>query len=355
MPRRINVAVVLLFIASSAVAQPANQVPSVEQLSAQLDTSPQAVLQGVARLLAMKGPAAAQLDRYELFMLRGEAHLRNKAMPAAADAFAAAGKETTDPAKKSTARATEVLVRKSKATGYVPKPPKPGAAPATRPVAPIIPIIKPDDRKQAMEALLNDEMAVAQPKLRAADNAQALPPIIEGVRVLFDLNALEKASTGQDAQTKGLSANMGKRAHMMISSALDNMSKRTEEIWRSASTPNRTINAVTNTYDTNPSMAGLMSNDTKFLKQTIVDCEKIAPVAAELGTVTGGPELAGDAAAAEKLYLRAKEVLEYDYPNAGRYSRTPQQQPLIPQQRQPLPPQPQQPQQPQPQPQQPRR
>src|SRR5262245_46292561 len=116
MIRRMRLVVVLLMFASTAVAQPANQLPSVDQLRAQLDTNPAAVLQGVARSLALKGPAAATLDRYELFMLRGEAHLRNKAMPAAAEAFAAAGKETTDAAKKTTARATEVLARKSKAT-----------------------------------------------------------------------------------------------------------------------------------------------------------------------------------------------------------------------------------------------
>src|SRR5688500_16894818 len=116
MTRRLNcIGLVMLMFVAPALAQPA--LPTVQQLEQQLDTNPQEVLRGVARLLALKGAAAQQYDRYELFSLRGEASLRTKAMPAAAEAFAMAGKETTDPAKKATARANEILIRRSKATG----------------------------------------------------------------------------------------------------------------------------------------------------------------------------------------------------------------------------------------------
>src|SRR5688572_2680037 len=174
--------VLIAFLLGAAAPQ---QLPSVDQLKAQLDQNPQEVLRGVAKLIALKGEAAKPYDRYELFTLRGEANLRAKALVPAADAFAAAAKETTDADKKATARATEILIRRSKPLGYVAKPqrPAPGAVAATRPAGPM-PIINEADRAAAMKVLLADEMATVEPKLKAANAASALPPVIEAVKQL---------------------------------------------------------------------------------------------------------------------------------------------------------------------------
>src|SRR5688572_10394377 len=161
-------ALCVLLLASTLAAQPAaTALPTMEQLQQQLDSNPQEALRGIARLLAIKGPAAQQYDRYELMMLRGEASLRTKAMPAAADAFAAAAKETTAPAKQAAAKANEILTRRSKQTGYVP------TRASTRPTAGVkpgqpMPILQPEDRKAAMNALLADALVTLAPRVKTA-------------------------------------------------------------------------------------------------------------------------------------------------------------------------------------------
>ena len=109
--------------------------------------------------------------------MRGEASLRTKAMPAAAEAFATAAKETTDPAKKAEARANEILTRRSKQAGYTPK--VPSTAPAAGKPGQPMPIINAEDRKAAMNALFADAMATVQPRVRAATSATNLKPIME--------------------------------------------------------------------------------------------------------------------------------------------------------------------------------
>src|SRR4030095_12150312 len=106
-----------------------------------------------------------------------------------------AQKETDDPARRSAARADEILVRKSRPQGYLPKP-----SPTSKPAA--IPILAEADRKAAFTALLNDELTAVSPKLKAAKAATAMPPIIEVARTLGDLRALELAGSGADAQVK---------------------------------------------------------------------------------------------------------------------------------------------------------
>ena len=70
-------------------------------------------------------------------------------------------------------------------------------------------------------------------------------------------------------------------------------------------------------------MWGLTSAEQNDLKNVIATCEKVQPVANELATVTERAELIADAQMAQKLHARATEVLKFDYPNSGRYNKTP--------------------------------
>ncbi|MEO6437295.1 MAG: hypothetical protein ABIP55_16250 [Tepidisphaeraceae bacterium] len=328
-------------------------MPTIDELKQQLAAGQQVeVLRSVVKLLALKGPAARGYDRYELYMLRGEAALRNKAMPMSADAFKAAQKETTDPDKQSLARANELLVRKSKQTGYTPKSPPapagapasgravsgtgsganpgatPGAAPTTPPAAAaqtasakvgvVIPITEEADRKQAFAALLNDELAVAQPKLKTAASATALPPIIEVARTLGDLRAVEMASGGAGDRTRQIGATLGQKAHTMIAAAMNGMDQQVEEIWSDASRRRVSVDRAGINRERLYGLYGMNSMQANELKGIVATSEKIIPVARDLAAVTGGAELQSDAAAAQKLYDRAKQVLTYDYANEGR-------------------------------------
>jgi hypothetical protein len=321
--RRLPFLLIFCF-ASLALAVPApNNLPTIDDLKQQLaEGKSQDVMRNVQKLLNLKGDAAASYDRYELFMLRGEAALRNKAMPMAAESFANAAKETTDEQKKSIARANEILTRKSKATGYVSKANASlRPAPGQKPPGPL-PIIDQADRKAAMTALFSDEFTAIQPKLNAAKNATSLNPIADAAKTLGDMQALEVAATDSSEKTKSISAEIGDRAHTLISDALRTMQARTEEIWASAS--RKTYNEDQfgrKTYNTG--LWGTTSTEQNDLKGIIGTCEKVTPTAQDFATVTGNAALKTDAEQAQQLWARAKEVLEYDYANAGRYKLTP--------------------------------
>ena len=313
------IVLVSLLCAAPALAQTAVEPPpTVDQLKELLQQQKyQDVIRGVQKCLALRGNAAQNYDRYDLFMLRGEAQLQTKAMPAAAESFVSAQKEATDPARKDAARALELLVRRSKATGYLQK------TSTTKP-APVFPILTETDRPAAFAALYADELAVAQPKVKAASNATALPPVIEAARSLGDLHAIDVAANGSDAQSKEIGKSLGGQAHKMIADALDKMGKRVEDIWANASRPSNQLNRYgANQASYNTGLMGMTSVESGELKNTIATCEKVVPVANDLASVTGGGELQADAKEAQRVLDRAKEVLNYDYANNGRYTRTP--------------------------------
>ena len=335
-----------------ALAQPARPappagMPTIEQLRQQLDAGQhQEVLRTVAKLMSLKGPAAQAYDRYELLMLRGEAALRNKALPMSAEAFKAAQQETDDPDKQAVARANELLVRKSRQDGYVARTPLPaqpsasgetGAAPpGARPAAAgdrtILPIIDDAERKQAFAALFADELAVAQPKLKPAAKAKNLNPIIDAARTLGDLRALEIAAHGEAPRTKEIGATLGERAHQMIMHAMDGMDKQVEEIWSDASRSRISTNYRTGYQQRQYGLHGLDSTQARALKEIAGTTEKLIPVSRDLAAVTDAADLKSDAQAAQRLHDRARQVLTFDYANEGRdTSRSqPQDLPRIP-------------------------
>ena len=308
-------------------------LPTIEQLEQELAAgNHQDVMRQVAKLMALKGDAAAAYDRYDLFRLRGEAALRNKAMPMAADAFAQAAKATEDPLKQAAARANELLIRKSRQAGYIPRTAAPadpaldaGARPAAAQTRQPMPIIEPADRKTALAALLADEMAAAKPKIDAATKARNLPPVIEAIKVVGDLRAIETAAHGKGEQTRALAGELGGHAHELIAQALEPMKKRTEEYWQQGSRQQVRAPRGGIGREVQYGMMGLTSVEQNALKEIIVTCEKILPVASELAAVTENKDLAADAQEAKQLHARASEVLNFDYPNAGRYTKPPQQ------------------------------
>ena len=321
---------------AAAAAAPAGDLPTIEQLKAQLAEGKHAeVLKQVAKLLGLRGEHAKAYDRYELLCQRGEAALRGKANSMAIEAFGQAARATTtDPQKQAVARATEVLIRRAKPLGYVPRVApqvaRPqgkvdaAAAPAARAPGPQpIPIIEEADRKRAFAALFADEYATVEPKVKAATKSNGLPPVIDAIKSIGDLRAIEMAATGSSDKTKAITADLGAHAHQLISGTLRPMSSRVEECWASASRDTVAEGSDGNRYR-RPGMWGLTSAEQNDLKAIIATCEKVQPVAGELAQVTERAELIADAQQAQKLHARAVEVLTFDYPNSGRYNKQPQ-------------------------------
>ena len=308
--------------ASAQAPAPAGEAPpTVEQLKDLLKQQKYSeVLRGVAKCMALKGPAAQNYDRYDLLMLRGETYLHTHANAAAADAFAAAQNQTTDAARKDTARANEVLIRRSKPQGYLSK----GSA-TTKPT--LLPIADEADRKAAFAALLSDELSAAAPKVKTATAGNTLPPIIDVARMLSDLRAIETAGGGSGEQVKGVATKLGDHAHLLIADALKKTDTRVEECWHSGSRRRYQLNADGTRGDQLYGMIGLTSVESGDLNNAMATCEKVAPVASGLAAVAGdsaelASNLTADAKEAQRLAARAKEVLNYDYNNSGRYTPT---------------------------------
>src|SRR4051794_29348252 len=133
--------------------------------------------QQVARVLNLKTPAAQEYDRGELLALRGDCLLNLGDRAGATKAYTEAQK-SGNPDVWCHARAMELLVKSGK---YRPKPAAAAAAttspsPDADPGAGVT-----DDAamKQAMSDLLGVQRQRAEPKLRAAERAQNLAPILD--------------------------------------------------------------------------------------------------------------------------------------------------------------------------------
>src|SRR5258706_6487931 len=153
----------------SAQAQPSNV--ALEELHRLVDDHQYGpALQKITAGLALKGAAAKLVNRYELFMLKGECHLKTKATRLALEAYAAAIKEAPSDRERELATAQEMLLKSSKAFAYTPRtttaPAPPAGADKPRPVP--IDILNPDSRKKAFAALLADELAANDAKFKSA-------------------------------------------------------------------------------------------------------------------------------------------------------------------------------------------
>src|SRR3954466_7136488 len=107
----IRLIVCSLFAASFARGQAADPLPSMQELQ-QLQTEKQwqPLLQKLSRALSLRGDAAKTFDRYELFMMKGEAHAQLKQPAPAASAFADAVKEAgADKNRAAVAGSTALL------------------------------------------------------------------------------------------------------------------------------------------------------------------------------------------------------------------------------------------------------
>ena len=129
-------------------AQQADPLPTIEQIRKRIEAGDGAdALKHVNRLLSLRGKAAEAYSKHELLSLKGEAHLRLRANEAAAAAFRQAASEADDPQQKAVARATELLIRRSKNLGFTPNKVAKGGK------AEPIDIVEAESRHKALSAL----------------------------------------------------------------------------------------------------------------------------------------------------------------------------------------------------------
>jgi hypothetical protein len=263
--------------------------------------------QGVAlkatRVLQIKGDAAKGYNRPKILMLKAESQLRLKQVSQALEALGAAAKEATDPKDAATATATELLVRKSPGLKYTIRP-KGGGKPET------LDILDEAQRKQAMEALYADEAALAAPKIKAAENAKTMPAIIEALKTVSHLGALEQVATGSDEKTAASAKELGTHAQSLMTDAVRSIANDVQKL-------NLSANSVTRQSDGNGGYImvkrGLSPQDTRALRADVDTGGKIADAAKELATVTKVTSLAAVATDANKAVADAQRLLDTDF------------------------------------------
>jgi hypothetical protein len=220
---------VLGCLVCGAIAAPAK--PTYEGARGDFDAGKyQECLSEISGVLAMPDSRKNLDQRYDLFMLRGEALLQLKIGEVADDAFHAAAmvvKNGGDPKKFADAEAMSILIKVSPGLKYQPKDK------SQQPID-IVPM---ESRKAAMLALLDDRLREFQPKAEAALSGTSLVPMIDLVPTFSDLFLLELAATGESKRTMEIGKALGGHARDLINPELRRISDRIQDLNALATEP----------------------------------------------------------------------------------------------------------------------
>jgi hypothetical protein len=311
--RTLLAACVLVAACVSATARGAEPgtLPAAQELEGMYAAGKyQELLKHLGKALALKGEAARPYKRFDMLMLKGDAHLMLKQTSWGLESYAAAAKEPGDAKVTAVARATEVLLRRSNVNGYVPKtvPVERGKRP--EPIA----VAERESRKKAMAALLVDEMAVFRPKLKRALAAPVLGETVELAGGIADLGAVEIAATGDDAEVRKAAAALSDHATAVMSEAIRSMDKRVDEIFREAN-EKQEEGVSRRTGLIVYSRAGLSGKMMTDLKGTVKAANEISVMAQRLAVQFKGDHTTYDAIVAHAALLsrHASDVLNRDY------------------------------------------
>jgi hypothetical protein len=307
---RWSMAAVVICSAAAAMAQEAAPLPTAALLKSQVEAGEyRPALQGLTRVLALKGPAAEPYDRLEMLLLRAECQLQLRAAAPALEALTQAQKEAVtrgDADKLGEVSAMMLLIQRSPAMRYTPKQ-------STGPLAKKpIEILDRGTRKEAYKALFEDELAAARPKVRGAETATRLPPVLEAAKVAGSLRGLEQAATGGEAASKEMTDNLARHAALLVENAVSDMSLKTETI---AGRANTVVTSPILHRDPATNQArlvdmshrrGLDGQETQALQTIDRDCAQVVTVAGDLALALPSQASAFKSSAAAATSLRAK-------------------------------------------------
>jgi hypothetical protein len=291
----------------------ANHVYTMVEIKGMVDQAQYAdALKAIGRALLLKGKAAEAYDKHDLLSLKAEAHLHVKATAAAILAFEQAAAETEDAQKQAVAKATALLLKRSKNLAYTPTSKK---APKKTPID----VVDPESRRIALRALLADELATVTPTVEAALNGQSLGPIATALSSIQGLDVLELAS-GAEGESKQLISGLRDRGRDIMARTLQRMRRRADEIDKTANEMVRVRIAVPVAgggirEDSRLARHGLERPDQQELKEIISTCEQIIPNAAGLVKATGGKSRDSDDLIdqANEIKRKAERTLKADY------------------------------------------
>lgn len=273
------------------------------------------LLKQLPRLLVLRGKAAEPYNKWELYMLKFETHMKMRA-PAPALSTLRDAQEITDDAKKlAWCRAVEQLLRRSKNFQYQPSPMKKEKPPA-------IDIVDAESRKLALKAMLGDELDVVKPRVEKAMDGRSLVMIAEAVKALQGIDELEVAADGGTEESRQLVSELRSRGIALMAKTVLQMQTHQQQIDKTASELIRYLVAIPDglggvTQQVRYRKRGLENQDTKDLKEIIRTAEQIIPNARGLAQATGGQvrEVEDLITAAEDLVRKTDRTLKADYTN----------------------------------------
>ena len=273
----------------------------------------------LGKVVNLRGAAGAVYDKYELWVLKGESHLRLKQAKAAADAFAAAARATDDESQAATARATRRLLAEAKSFRITRRGPAPKAGDGDGDgdrVAPVrsADLLDPAQRRDALQILYDDAMAAAKPKLDAARRARTLPAIAEGLKLAESLEDLELAATGGRADLRELRTGLADRAVTLMTKELERMERDVSGIREDAEKlvehRRRQVNTTPTGFAGSSETVrykrrGLVGDDAEDLRTVMETCAGIIDAAESLDKAGFG-----ESGGVENVIDRAKDVGE---------------------------------------------
>jgi hypothetical protein len=226
----------------------------------------------------------------------------------AIDSFASAAKEAKDPNEAAMATATEALVRKSAGGKYTVRS-KTGGKPE------VIDILDDEGRKKAFAALYEAEAALAGPRIKAGESARVLPAIVEALKTVMRLGAIEQAAFGTDEKTAASAKNLGTHAQKLLQEALLGISGEVKQVSARANRLIRQKDQVSGAWVM--IKEGLSPVDTRLLRADINNCDRIAEAAKDFATVTKVAALGDVSSEAARVSAEAQKLLDTDW-NPGR-------------------------------------
>ena len=291
-------------------------VPTMDQIQKHFDGGDyRGTLAEVSKALSLRGQAAEGLDKYDLIVMRGECELRMKQAEPAAASFHQAIRQTKDEQQAADARATELLIRKSRQLVYTPR--VLGKGEKSEPID----IVDPKSRKSALRALYTDELAQVTPRIDAARKGASLTVIAQAARSIKDheLATLDRAAHGTVDDTRKTVSDLKDRVQELTSKALEKLARRTDEISAMA---NETIRTEAPVRQGGGGIGqqefirrrGLTGQDSQELRSIIQTTGQIAAATQELVSALGEKSDADDLLEqANEVRQRADKALRADY------------------------------------------
>jgi hypothetical protein len=305
--------------AAPAVPVPATQ-PTVDvsamvgEVQSNLDAKQfPAAVKAAAKVLALHGPVAASVDRFEITMQKGYAQAGMRSMSSAVITFKSAMKETKDPRQIALAKWTAELFRTAGSTSYVPK--TLGANGQKR--GPYD-LLDTDARKDAFGALLDDDLAALDPKVKAATISQKLPEIFPVLQQIVDLDQLDLIANSTDDKTQTLASGLLDHARNLLSNALKSDWARIGDIDTHANitttVPSQIVINGSLVTQNSTRKNGLSDSNKTELNNIISVCQKIHDAAQSfLPLAKSDKDWNTIISDSDRVAARASDVLNADY------------------------------------------